>query len=233
MVMNTTNPVIEAYARYITTPESNTLASLNRETYAKILRPRMLSGHLQGALLSMLSRMIRPSRVLDIGTFTGYSAICLAAGMADDGLLHTIDHNPELEDFAGRFIREAGFEKKISQHIGAALDLIPTIDEVFDMVFIDADKENYIRYFDMVYDKLREGGVIIADNVLWDGKPVQVYEAFGEEVDVDTVIRNGEISENDKETIGILRYNEYVRKHTGVTNLLLPLRDGLLISMKH
>lgn len=231
--METMNPVIEAYARYITTPESPALASLNRETYARILRPRMLSGHLQGALLSMLSQMVRPSRVLDIGTFTGYSAICLAAGLKNDGLLHTIDHNPELEDFAGRFIKETGFEKKITQHIGEAADIIPTIDEVFDIVFIDADKDHYVRYFDMVFDKLRSGGIMIADNVLWDGKAVQVYEAFGEEADLDEVIRKGMISASDKETIGILRYNEYVRKHPGVTNLLLPFRDGLLISMKH
>lgn len=231
--METLNPVIEAYARYITTPESPALASLNRETYAKVLRPRMLSGHLQGTLLSLLSKMVQPTSVLDIGTFTGYSAICLAAGLKGNGLVHTIDHNPELEDFAGRFIREAGLEKKIIQHIGEAIAIIPTIDEVFDLVFIDADKNHYVTYFDMVFDRLRSGGIVVADNVLWDGKAVQVYEAFGEEADVDEVIRQGMIPASDKETLGILRYNEHVRKHPGVTNLLLPFRDGLLISMKH
>lgn len=231
--METIQPVIEAYARYITTPESPALSSLNRETYARVLRPRMLSGHLQGTLLSLLSKMVQPSRVLDIGTFTGYSAICLAAGLTENGLVHTIEHNPELEDFAGQFIREAGLENKIIQHIGEAADIIPAIDEVFDMVFIDADKNHYVTYFDMVFDKLRSGGVVVADNVLWDGKVVEVYEAFGEEADIDEVVRQGMIPASDKETIGILRYNEYVRKHPGVTNLLLPFRDGLLISMKH
>ena len=133
-------------------PESEVLQRLKRETQAKVLKPRMLSGHLQGKLLEMISLMHKPSRILEIGTFTGYSAICLAQGLTQDGLLHTIDHNPELEDFARHFFTQAGLQNKIIQHIGEALDVIPGMNEAFDLVFIDADKENYVTYFEMDFD---------------------------------------------------------------------------------
>lgn len=203
---------IEEYARKITGGESPVLESLNRETHARMIRPRMLSGHLQGRFLEMVSRMVRPVTILEVGTYTGYSAICLAQGLQPGGKLHTIDHNPELEDFTREYIRLAGLEECIVLHTGEALEVIPSLQDSFDLVFIDADKENYIRYFDMAYEKLRPGGVILADNVLWSGKVIA--EA------------------TDPETLGIVRFNEYVREHPGIINLLLPFRDGLMISMK-
>lgn len=205
---------IEAYASQFTTPETDVLKKLNRDTHAKVLRPRMLSGHLQGSLLSFISRMVKPSRILEIGTYTGYSAICLSEGLQKGGLLHTIDHNVELEEFAKHYIRLAGLEHRIIQHIGEAAAILPEIDEEFDLVFLDADKENYVRYFDMVYDKLKKGGIVLADNVLWSGKVLNKPE------------------KNDKEALGIVAFNEYIRDHAGVRNLLLPFRDGLMLMEK-
>ncbi len=205
---------IEAYARKMSDPESPVLQRLSRETQAKVLKPRMLSGHLQGKLLEMIS-IIKPSRrILEIGTYTGYSAICLAQGLTEDGLLHTIDHNPELEDFARTFIVEAGLENKIIQHIGEAIEVIPTLDETFDLVFIDADKENYVNYFEMVFDKMPRGGIVLADNVLWDGKVMQ------------------EPATADTETRGIIQFNEHIRQHAGINRVLIPYRDGLTIIRK-
>ncbi|MBW6498060.1 MAG: O-methyltransferase [Bacteroidales bacterium] len=205
---------IEAYARKMSDPESPVLQRLSRETQAKVLKPRMLSGHLQGKLLEMIS-LIKPSRhILEIGTYTGYSAICLAQGLTEDGLLHTIDHNPELEDFARTFIVEAGLENKIIQHIGEAIEVIPTLDETFDLVFIDADKENYVNYFEMVFDKMPRGGIVLADNVLWDGKVMQ------------------EPATADTETRGIIQFNEHIRQHKGINRVLIPYRDGLTIIRK-
>lgn len=195
-------------------PESPVLQRLSRETQAKVLKPRMLSGHLQGKLLEIIS-LIKPSRrILEIGTYTGYSAICLAQGLKEDGLLHTIDHNPELEDFARAFFTEAGLEKKIIQHIGEAIEVIPQIDEAFDLVFIDADKENYVKYFELVFDKMPRGGIVLADNVLWDGKVLQ------------------EPAPDDTETRGIIQFNEHIRQHTGINRVLIPYRDGLTIIRK-
>ncbi len=205
---------IEEYASAHSTDEPEVLKRLNRETHAKVFRPRMLSGHMQGSLLTFISRMLRPKRILEIGTYTGYSAICLAQGLKPGGLLHTIDHNPELENFTLQFIREAGLENIIIQHIGEALDVIPNIDEVFDLVFIDADKENYCRYFDLVLPKLRKGGMILADNTLWSGK---------------VMLPPGEM---DEETKGISDFNQYVHDHPHVCNLLLPFRDGLMLVEK-
>ena len=219
---------IEDYAREISGSESPVLASLNRNTHARMVRPRMLSGHLQGRLLEMISRMLRPAAILEIGTYTGYSAICLAQGLQSGGKLHTIDHNPELEDFTRDYIRQAGLESSIVLHIGEALEVIPTLNEYFDLVFIDADKENYIRYFDMAYEKLRPGGVILADNVLWSGKVIGA-DAGGPE---NTAGKARESAAPDPETLGIIRFNQYVKDHPGIINLLLPFRDGLMISMK-
>jgi caffeoyl-CoA O-methyltransferase len=209
---------IEAYAKEISTGESPVLASLNRNTHARMIRPRMLSGHLQGKLLEMISRMIRPAAILEIGTYTGYSAICLAQGLQPGGILHTIDHNPELRNFTMDYIKGAGLESSIVLHTGEALEVIPTLTEGFDLVFIDADKENYIRYFDLAFEKLRPGGVILADNVLWSGKVIGVDAT--------------DPGKTDPDTLGIVRYNQYVKDHPGITNLLLPFRDGLMISMK-
>ncbi len=205
---------IEQYAAAFSSPEGEVLERLNRDTHAKILKPRMLSGHLQGRLLAFISRMVRPQRILEIGTYTGYSAICLAEGLQDGGRLHTIDHNEELEDFVSGYIREAGFEEEIIQHIGEAIDLIPDLNLTFDLVFVDADKENYITYFDMVLPQMRKGGFLLADNALWSGKVLNKPE------------------EMDDETRGIVAFNEYVRDHPGVRNLLLPFRDGMMILEK-
>ncbi len=205
---------IEHYASAFSSPESEVLERLGRETQAKVLKARMLSGHMQGRLLAFISRLIKPKRILEIGTYTGYSALCLAEGLQPDGLLHTIDHNAELEDFAAKYIKEAGYEKVIRQHIGEALDVLPLLDETFDLIFIDADKENYIRYFDLMYPKLRKGGIVIADNALWSGKVLMLKE------------------EMDEETRGIALFNEYIRNHQGVKQLLLPFRDGLMLIEK-
>ena len=205
---------IEEYARRMSDPEAPVLQRLSRETQAKVLKPRMLSGHLQGKLLEMISLIHKPRRILEIGTYTGYSAICLAQGLTDDGLLHTIDHNPELEDFARHFFTEARLEHKIVQHIGEALEVIPAIPGPFDLVFIDADKENYVSYFEMVLDRMPAGGIVLADNVLWDGK----------------VIR--EPQPKDSETQGIIRFNQFIRNHAEVQKILLPYRDGLTLIRK-
>lgn len=212
--MQITPDAIGQYASQMSSPESDVLRKLNRETHARVLRPRMLSGHLQGKLLEFISRISAPRRILEIGTYTGYSAICLAQGLTPDGLLHTIDHNPELEDFANDFFQQAGLSEKIILHVGEALHIIPTLQDTFDLVFIDADKENYIRYFDICLEKLRPGGIILADNVLWSGKVLKP------------------VAQNDTETRAIIAFNEYVTSHPGVSNLLLPFRDGLMMIRK-
>ncbi len=210
-----TDPNAEKYSIAHTTEESAVLKRLNRETHAKILKARMLSGHLQGKLLEMISCMMQPSRVLEIGTYTGYSAICLAKGLTEGGKLHTIDHNEELEDFTRSFFREAGLEDAIVYHIGEALEVLPTVEGPFDLVFLDADKENYIAYYDLIFDKVRKGGVILADNVLWSGK-VFSQEAAG----------------NDPEAHALIRFNEHVHNDSRVENLMLPIRDGLSVVRK-
>jgi caffeoyl-CoA O-methyltransferase len=210
--MNIIHPDIENYALQHTSPESSVLGKLNRETNAKILRPRMLSGHMQGKLLEMISCMLQPAKILEIGTYTGYSAICLAKGLQQGGIIHTIDHNAELEDFARRFFEEAGLTDVIRYHMGEALDILPAIDEVFDLIFIDADKENYITYYNLAIEKTRSGGIIMADNVLWSGKVLQ-----------DIV---------DEETRSIKEFNEFVMKDSRVENIMLPFRDGLSLIRK-
>ena len=164
-----------------TQQESNVLKKLNRETYAKVLTPRMLAGHLQGRVISMLSNMIQPTQVLEIGTYTGYSAICWAEGLSKTGQLHTIDINEELKDMVDRYLEESGVSNQVFTYVGNAIDIIPSINEVFDVVFIDADKENYSNYFDLVFDKVKKGGYIIADNVLWSGKVVGERDKMDDE----------------------------------------------------
>ena len=195
--------------------EPELLQKLNRETYVKILRPRMLSGHLQGRILKMFVRMIRPRRVLEIGTFTGYSALCIAEGLSDDGIVYTIDINDELEDFARSFFEKSPFSNKIKYLLGDALTIIPTINETFDLVFIDADKREYLQYYNTVFEKVCAGGFIIADNTLWDGKVIE------------------KIDQNDEQTIGVENFNDFVAQDERVETVIVPLRDGMTILMKN
>jgi predicted O-methyltransferase YrrM len=199
-----------------TKPETSLLRQLNRETYSKILMPRMLSGHLQGRVLSMLSHMIKPRRILEIGTYTGYSALCLAEGLAEGGILHTIDINEELETMVRKYISLAGLENKIQYHIGDAQQIIPYLHEKLDLVFIDADKENYSTYYDLVFDKVIQGGFIIADNVLWSGK----------------VLQDEPGAMDDKDTVAIVAFNDKVMNDDRVENVLFPIRDGLMVVRK-
>ena len=202
---------ISDYAEAHTTPETETLRELNRETNAKVLMPRMLSGHLQGRVLSMLSHMIRPRRILEIGTYTGYSAICLSEGLAEGGILHTIDINEELLPMVKKYFAKAGYQDKIIIHTGDAISIIPSLKETFDIVFIDADKKNYTAYYDMVLPLIRKGGFIIADNVLWSGKILEPEASM------------------DSDTKAIFEFNKKVQSDKRVENVLLPVRDGLMI----
>ncbi len=197
-----------------TEEEPKILAELNHETWEKILIPRMLSGHFQGRVLSMLSHMIKPKSILEIGTYTGYSAICFAEGLQKDGKLITIDINEELESIVNKYIEKSNLKKTITTHSGNALEIIPTLNETFDIVFIDADKHNYANYYDIVFDKVNSGGYIIADNVLWSGKVTKPKESL------------------DKDTIAIIEYCEKVNQDERVQNVLFPIRDGLMIVRK-
>jgi len=208
------DPEFAEYAKNHTSPESSVLSDLNRETHLKVLFPRMLSGHTQGKLLEMLSEMMQPKNVLEIGTYTGYSAICLSSGLQEGGMLHTIENMPEQEEIISRYFEKAGVDKKVKLHIGEAVDIIPELNITFDLVFIDADKENYLNYYNLVYDKLSQGGFIIADNALWGGKVFSDHKTA------------------DKETSGIIEFNDYVQKDKRVENFLLPFRDGLMIIRK-
>lgn len=205
---------IENYALAFSEPESEVLKKLNRETHAKVMMPRMLSGHMQGNVLAMFSQMLQPKQVLEIGTYTGYSGICLAKGLQKGGKLHTIDINDELEKMVRTFFAEAGLTDQIHYYLGNALDIIPGINEVFDLVFIDADKKNYAAYYDLVFDKVRSGGYIIADNVLWSGKVLD------------------DESKMDAATKAIHAYNKKVHEDPRVEHLLMPIRDGLMIARK-
>lgn len=213
--MNLIHPDIEKYAQQYSSPESDVLKRLNRETHAKVLRPRMLSGHMQGKLLEMISFMLRPERIVEIGTYTGYSAICLARGLKPGGKLHTIDHNPELEDFTRSFFDEAGLSSVIEYHIGEASDILPGLKGPFDLAFIDADKENYLHYYEVIMNKVRAGGIILADNVLWSGKVLSETAAKA-----------------DVEAEALMEFNKFVQGDHRVENLLLPFRDGLSVIRK-
>ncbi|MCH7514784.1 MAG: class I SAM-dependent methyltransferase [Bacteroidetes bacterium] len=206
--------VILKYAESHTSKESSLLNRIDRFTYEKMLMPRMLSGHLQGRILSMISKIVQPEKILEIGTFTGYSALCLAEGLAKDGLLVTIDINEELEETVRAFFDESPMGDKIEFMIGDALKIIPELQGEFDMVFIDADKENYVNYYELVFPKLRVGGIIIADNVLWSGKVIE------------------ENRKGDKETDGLRIFNRKIQEDRRVENVLFPVRDGLMIIRK-
>ena len=205
---------IQQYVEQHTDGESDLLARLNRETHQKVLMPRMLSGHVQGRVLAMLAHMIRPQRILEVGTYTGYSALCMAEGLAEGGTLITLDKNEELEDMVRRYIDEAGMTEKIDYRLGNAMELIPEIEGPFDLVFIDADKANYYNYFKLVIDKVRPGGFIIADNVLWSGK----------------VIDTG--NKTDEDTQAIRDFNRLVHADDRVEKVLFPVRDGLMVIRK-
>lgn len=208
------DPELEKYIADHTEKEPELLYKLYRETNQKVINPRMLAGHVQGRVISMLSHMIRPKRILEIGTYTGYSALCWAEGLADDGLIVTIDINEELEPMVARYISEAGYGDKIKQMIGPALDIIPTLEEDWDLVFIDADKPNYSNYFDAIIDQLKPGALIIADNVLWSGKIIDQSKKW------------------DKSTKAIDAYNKKVQDDARVQSVLFPVRDGFTISRK-
>lgn len=203
---------IDDYAVNHTEEEPKILQQLSKETWQKVLIPRMLSGHFQGRILSLLSKIKNPKNILEIGTYTGYSALCLAEGLQDKGTLHTIDRNEELVDFQKIYFDKSAYKNQIKQYLGDALDIIPTINENFDLVFIDADKPNYSNYFYAIIDKMNKGGIIISDNVLWSGKVVENLDL------------------KDISTIELIKYNKLLKDDKRVETVLLPIRDGLSVS---
>jgi predicted O-methyltransferase YrrM len=194
--------------------EGELLEELVRDAHVNLLRPRMIAGHLQGRILKMLCRMLRPGRILEIGTYTGYSTLCMAEGIDDNALIHTIEIDEEMEDFMMKYIRRSPYRDRIKVHFGDAMDIIPSLDETFDLVFIDADKRLYSDYYDLVFPRLRPGGIIAADNTLWDGKVAAPPHPV------------------DKQTVGILNFNEKIKEDTRIEKVILPLRDGLTIVWK-
>ncbi|MBW2936618.1 O-methyltransferase [Aureisphaera sp. CAU 1614] len=203
---------IDQYVVAHSQQEPPLLQQLSKETWQKVLAPRMLSGHLQGRVLSMLSKLIHPKNILEIGTYTGYSALCLAEGIRKDGKLHTIDNNEELFDFQRKYFDQSGFGDQIIQHLGNAIEIIPKFSEYFDLVFIDADKSNYPNYLELLLPKLKSGAVILSDNVLWSGKVVE------------------KVKEDDIDTQALLRYNKMLNENPRLETVLLPIRDGLTVS---
>ena len=203
---------LEDYIEQHSEKEPALLAALNKETYQKILLPRMLSGHFQGRVLSMLSKLIRPLNILEIGTYTGYSALCLCEGIQEKGTLHTIDIKEELVDFQRKHFDKSPWGKQIFQYLGEAVTIIPTLETKFDLVFIDADKENYLNYFELILPKMNKGGIILSDNVLWSGKVLEP------------------VHPNDLSTKIIMKYNDLLKNDPRVETVLLPIRDGLTVS---
>ncbi|WP_283641094.1 O-methyltransferase [Mesonia mobilis] len=203
---------IDQYAEEHSQAEPQLLAALNRETHQKVLQPRMLSGHFQGRVLSMLSKLIRPRHILEIGTYTGYSALCLMEGIQENGSLHTIDKNEELYDLQRKYFDKSGWGTQMHQHVGKALEIIPQLEEKFDLVFIDADKRNYLNYFEIILPKMNKGGIILSDNVLWSGKVVE------------------ELKTGDKDTEILLAYNNKLATDDRIETVLLPIRDGLTVT---
>lgn len=205
---------INEYILNHTEKEDDVLAELSRETNLKILRPRMLTGHYQGVFIQQISKMIKPENILEIGTYTGYSAICWAKGLTKNGTIDTIEINDELEPVISKYFKKAGISKKAILHIGDAVKIIPKINKMFDLVFIDADKPNYLNYYNLVFDKIKNGAYIIVDNVLWDGKVI------------------GKYINCDESTLGIKKFNDFVQNDNRVENILLNIRDGLMILRK-
>lgn len=210
--MNFLPQELDDYAIAHSQEEPLLLQELSRETWQKVLAPRMLSGHFQGRVLSIISKLIRPTNILEIGTYTGYSALCLCEGMAEDGQLHTIDINEELYDLQRKYFDKSPYGGQIHQHVGNALEIVPKLDTDFDLVFIDADKKNYPAYLDLLLPKLKSGAVILSDNVLWSGKVVQP------------------LADGDLDTQAILDYNKRLNEDPRLETVLLPIRDGLTIS---
>ena len=203
---------LENYAAQHTEDEPLLLQELNKRTHLNILQPRMISGHFQGRFLSLLSKMVQPRTILEIGTYTGYATLCLAEGLHPEGVLHTIDIKEELTDLQREFFDRSGYGSQIVQHLGKAADIIPSLDTTFDLVFIDADKQNYAHYFDLVIEKMNRGGIILSDNVLWSGKVVE------------------EVKPNDKHTQALMAYNRKIKDDPRVETVLLPIRDGITLS---
>ncbi len=195
--------------------ESKLLNDLYRETYLKVLNPRMISGHYQGRILSFISKIMRPKKILEIGTYTGYSAICLCEGLDNDGVLHTIDNNKELIEIQNKYFKKANLTNKIVQHSGDAKNILPSLDEEFNIVFIDADKESYPEYYDLIINKVSSGGIIIADNILWSGKILE------------------KVGKDDQATKSIIEFNNKITRDDRVKNIILPIRDGLNIVRKN
>lgn len=203
---------LENYAAQHTEDEPLLLQELNKRTHLNVLQPRMISGHFQGRFLSLLSKMVQPRTILEIGTYTGYATLCLAEGLHPDGVLHTIDIKEELTDLQREFFDRSGYGSQIVQHLGKAADIIPSLNTTFDLVFIDADKQNYAHYFDLVIEKMTRGGIILSDNVLWSGKVVE------------------EVKHNDKHTQALMAYNQKIKDDPRVETVLLPIRDGITLS---
>ena len=203
---------LENYAAQHTEDEPLLLQQLNKRTHLNVLQPRMISGHFQGRFLSLLSKMVQPRTILEIGTYTGYATLCLAEGLHPEGVLHTIDIKEELTDLQREFFDRSGYGSQIVQHLGKAADIIPSLDTTFDLVFIDADKQNYAHYFDLVIEKMNRGGIILSDNVLWSGKVVE------------------EVKHNDKHTQALMAYNQKIKDDPRVETVLLPIRDGITLS---
>ena len=206
-------PAIEAYAQSHSEDEPALLAQLRRDTHLQHIQPRMLSGHFQGRLLSLISKIVRPKTILEIGTYTGYSALCLAEGLAQDGVLHTIEVNPELRKIQEKYISLSDYRDRIVLHTADALTLIPQLDLEIDLVFIDAEKKNYTAYLEAVLPKMKSGGVLLVDNVLWTGKVVEPLDP------------------KDKTTEALLSFNQYMKNHPRLSTVLMPLRDGLTLSL--
>lgn len=211
-IMHFISEELEDYIEKHSENEPELLAALNKETYQKILLPRMLSGHFQGRVLSMLSKLIQPRNILEIGTYTGYSALSLCEGMQENGSLHTIDIKEELVDFQRKYFEKSPWGNQIVQYLGEAVDIIPNIDLTFDLVFIDADKENYLIYYEMIIPKMNRGGIILSDNVLWSGKVVEPLD------------------DGDMSTKILVEYNSHLKNDPRVETVLLPIRDGLTVS---
>lgn len=203
---------LENYAAQHTEDEPLLLQQLNKRTHLNVLQPRMISGHFQGRFLSLLSKMVQPRTILEIGTYTGYATLCLAEGLHPEGVLHTIDIKEELTDLQREFFDRSGYGSQIVQHLGKAADIIPALNTTFDLVFIDADKQNYAHYFDLVIEKMNRGGIILSDNVLWSGKVVE------------------EVKPNDKHTQALMAYNQKIKDDPRVETVLLPIRDGITLS---
>ena len=203
---------LESYAAQHTEDEPLLLQELNKRTHLNVLQPRMISGHFQGRFLSLLSKMVQPRTILEIGTYTGYATLCLAEGLHPEGVLHTIDIKEELTDLQREFFDRSGYGNQIVQHLGKAADIIPSLNTTFDLVFIDADKQNYAHYFDLVIEKMNRGGIILSDNVLWSGKVVE------------------EVKHNDKHTQALMAYNQKIKDDPRVETVLLPIRDGITLS---